>query len=173
MILVNIICWVCLRNIPNILWVLYYVSVQMLSFGVSKGPVKIKLSVFVSDADGLHPVWNTYGYKNNSWIQARVDYSVKSPHQVQFRNNELMNILFFVLTIIIVPDSLFYKPTIQHQVAGASHWMTSTLSGINLVMKPPQPPLLTLPPQPAPPHHLTWTVILKVVRLIVQCKIPF
>lgn len=65
----------------------YDVSVQVLSFVVSKGHLKIKLSVFVSDSVGLHPVWNTYGYINKSWIQARVDYSVKSPHQVQFRNN--------------------------------------------------------------------------------------
>ncbi|XP_076601190.1 MAM and LDL-receptor class A domain-containing protein 1 [Chaetodon auriga] len=45
-------------------------------------PTVITLTVFVKETAGLRPVWNTTGYLNDTWIQARVDYSASGPHQI-------------------------------------------------------------------------------------------
>lgn len=140
---------------------------------VLPGNSDIQLLVFVSDSDGLRPVLNTVAYMNSSWIQQRVDYSTNGPYQVPFdNNNKLMSFLFcfgfvFFLPIIVIPHSLFYKPTVA-VTEKPSLWMTSTSWGISLVMNSPQPPPLTLPPRPIP-RHLPWTVLLKKVRFIFKC----
>lgn len=80
-------------TIPTVCYMLktYFSPIVVL---VLPGPTKIQLLVFVNDSDGLRPLWNINGNMNNSWIQARVNYSTKSPHQVPFHNNNKM-ISFF------------------------------------------------------------------------------
>ncbi|XP_039670520.1 MAM and LDL-receptor class A domain-containing protein 1 [Perca fluviatilis] len=45
-------------------------------------PSFITLTVFVNETAGLHPVWNTTGYMNHTWIQDRVDYNASGRHQI-------------------------------------------------------------------------------------------
>ncbi|XP_047444387.1 MAM and LDL-receptor class A domain-containing protein 2 isoform X2 [Mugil cephalus] len=45
-------------------------------------PSDITLTVYVSDTAGLHPVWNTSGFANSTWIRDRVDYSSPGPHKI-------------------------------------------------------------------------------------------
>ncbi|KAF7668436.1 hypothetical protein LDENG_00014610 [Lucifuga dentata] len=45
-------------------------------------PSDITLTVFVNETAGLRSVWNTSGYINDTWIQARVDYKASGLHQI-------------------------------------------------------------------------------------------
>nr|XP_057907663.1 MAM and LDL-receptor class A domain-containing protein 1-like [Doryrhamphus excisus] len=53
------------------------------------GPSGVTLTVFVNDTSGLHPVWKTNGYLNNTWIQCRVDYNASGPHQIILQASSL------------------------------------------------------------------------------------
>ncbi|XP_034743360.1 MAM and LDL-receptor class A domain-containing protein 1 [Etheostoma cragini] len=50
-------------------------------------PSFITLTVFVNETAGLHPVWNTNGFMNNTWIQDRVDYNASGRHQIILQAN--------------------------------------------------------------------------------------
>uniref|UniRef100_A0AAQ5YK66 MAM domain-containing protein n=1 Tax=Amphiprion ocellaris TaxID=80972 RepID=A0AAQ5YK66_AMPOC len=49
---------------------------------ISERPSDFTLTVFVNELTGLHPVWNTSGFMNYTWIHDRVDYSASGPHQI-------------------------------------------------------------------------------------------
>lgn len=106
-----------------------------------------------------------------SGLQCRTSSSGTISQLQKLINVIIKLLLFFFLLIIVLPQSLFYKPTVA-VVIWASLWMTSTLWGMSLAMKSPQPPLPILPPRPAP-RRLLWTALLNMVKLILKCKMAF
>lgn len=51
-------------------------------FTQSWGSVGPSLTVFVNEASGLRPVWNTSGLTTRSWTRERVDYNAAGLHQI-------------------------------------------------------------------------------------------
>ncbi|XP_028297170.1 MAM and LDL-receptor class A domain-containing protein 2 isoform X2 [Gouania willdenowi] len=45
-------------------------------------PSDVTLTVFLNESSALHPLWNTSGFVNNTWIRDRVDYSASSSHKI-------------------------------------------------------------------------------------------
>lgn len=66
------------------------------------GPSDITLTVFLSEAGVLHPLFSTNGYMNSTWIEDRVNYNSSSLHKVTYLEFYITFSLFHFLVYFVL-----------------------------------------------------------------------